>query len=73
MYVADSSNHCIQMFTPEGQYMRTFGSGGAGPGELYYPAGVAIDGDRVYIAECNNHRVSVFSTEEKFLKLFGHK
>ena len=48
-----------------------FGSKGAGPGELYRPKGVAIDGDRIYIAESDNHRVSVFSTDGKFLKSFG--
>jgi len=73
VYVADYSNHRIQVFTPEGQYLRTFGSKGAGPGELHDPAGVAIDGDRVYVAEVNNHCVSVFSTEGKFLKSFGYK
>ena len=52
--------------------MRMFGSEGVGPGELCYPAGVAIDGDQVYITEYGNHRVSVFSTEGKFLKSYGH-
>ena len=73
VYVADSSNRRIQVFTPEGQYVRKFGSKGAGPGELCEPAGVAIDGDLVYVAESGNHRVSVFSAEGKFLKSFGHK
>ena len=31
VYVADSSNRRIQVFTPEGQYLRTFSSKGAGP------------------------------------------
>jgi len=53
--------------------VRMFGSKGAGPGELYRPKGVAIDGDRIYVAESDNHRVSVFSTEGKFFKSFGCK
>ena len=73
MYVAEYNNHRIQVFTPEGQYLRMFGSKGAGPGELCVPAGVAINGDRVYVAEITNNRVSVFSTEGKFMKSFGRK
>ena len=72
MYVAEYNNHRIQVFTPEGQYLRML-SKGAGPGELCRPAGVAIDGDQVYVAEGGNHRLSVFSTEGKFLKSFGVK
>jgi len=73
VYVADYSNLRIQVFTPEGQYLRTFGSLGAGPGELGKPEGVAIDSDLVYVTEYGNHRVSVFSTKGKFLKSFGCK
>jgi len=69
----DSCRYRIQVFTPEGQYLRTFGSKATGPGELCDPRGVAIDGDRVYIAEYGNHRVSVFNTEGKFLKSYGCK
>jgi len=68
VYVADSDNHHIQVFTPEGQYLRMFGSEGAGPGELCGPGGVAINDDGVYVTEYHNHRVSVFNTEGKFLK-----
>jgi len=71
VYVADHYNHRIQVFTPEGQYLRMFGSEGAGPGQLRDPTGVAIDGDRVCVTEVGNHHVSVFNTEGKFLKSYG--
>jgi len=61
------------VFTPEGLYLRKFGSEGAGAGQLSFPTGIAIDGDRVYVAEHGNNRVSVFSTEGRFLKSFGQK
>jgi len=53
--------------------LRKFGSEGAGAGQLSFPTGIAIDGDRVYVAEHGNNRVSVFSTEGRFLKSFGQK
>ena len=73
MYVADYNNHRIQVFTPEGRYVRMFGSRGAGPGELCDPRGVAIDGNRIYVVEYGNQCVSVFNTEGKFLKSFSCK
>ena len=67
VYVADHSNHRIQVFTPEGQYLSGIGMC---PGELSYPVGVAIDGDRVYVTENVKNRVSVFSIEGRS---FGRK
>ena len=34
LYIVDSSNHCIQVFTPEGRFVRKFGKEGSGEGEL---------------------------------------
>ena len=67
-YVADHSNHRIQTFTPDGQFLQKFGTG-----QLQRPISIAIHGDMVYVAEGDQHRVSVFSSEGKFLKSFGAK
>ena len=68
IYVAEFSNHRIQTFTPDGQFLQKFGSG-----QLQSPSSIAIHGDMVYVAEYDHHRVSVFSSEGKFLKSFGVK
>ena len=36
-------NHRIQKFTPEGQFVCSFGTMGSQPGQLYCPAGVTVD------------------------------
>lgn len=54
VYVVDKEcNIGIQIFTPDGQYLRKFGSEGSGQGELGSPIGIAIDDqDIVYVTEC---------------------
>lgn len=73
VYVADSLNHRIQVFSPEGKFLRMFGKFGKGEGELSWPVAVAVDDPRgtVYVSEHRNHRVSVFTPEGKHLLSFG--
>ena len=66
VYVVDLNNHRIQTFTPDGQFLKKFGTG-----QLQYPLSIAVHGDLVYVVEGDQHRVSVFSFEGKFLKSFG--
>ena len=72
VYVADTNNHRIQVFTAEGRFLRMFGRRGQGKGELNSPIGVAINtSDMVYVSENNNHRVSVFTSEGQLVTSFG--
>ena len=55
VYVADHGNHRIQKFTPEGQFVCSFGTEGSQPGQLYGPSGVTVDdNDLVYVNDCND-------------------
>jgi DNA-binding beta-propeller fold protein YncE len=59
--VADCANHRVQRFTPEGRWLSSLGSLGAGPGELKYPMGVAVGSDgSIYVSEWGNNRVQRF-------------
>ena len=62
VFVADTANHRIQIFSKSGAYLRTIGGNGAGTRlkELSRPYGVALAGGRVYVADQSNHRVLVF-------------
>jgi DNA-binding beta-propeller fold protein YncE len=71
VYVTDTNNHHIQVFTAEGGYLRQFGHG-KGNGKLNSPTGIAIDSDNVaYVTEYRNFSVLVFTCEGKFLMLIG--
>ncbi len=69
LYVADGyGNSNIHRFSPEGEYIGSFGSPGRGPGQFVVPhsVAVALDG-RIYVADRENHRVQVFTPEREFL------
>ena len=72
VYVADTHNHRIAIFTLEGQLVHTIGSQGSGPGQFNYPSAVAIspDGD-MFVADWNNHRIQVFTAEGVYKREFG--
>jgi tripartite motif-containing protein 2/3 len=59
--VAEYGNDRVQVFGPDGRVVRSFGSPGAGPGQLDGPYGVAVDGEgKMLVADNDNNRVQVF-------------
>jgi len=65
VYVADTGNKRIRVYTSTGQFVRDIGSGGSGPGQLDEPTGLAIHPDgRLFVADTWNRRVSVFNTND---------
>ena len=74
IYVADTSNHRIQVLNRDLTISHQFGGEGSKPGQLSYPYDVAIGKDStVYVVERGNHRVQVFSADGKYLRHFGVK
>jgi hypothetical protein len=71
VYVADSRNHRIQVFTHRGDYVEETGAYGQADGFFYQPRGVAVDATRVYVADTLNHRVQVFLKDWTFLAKWG--
>jgi sugar lactone lactonase YvrE len=43
VYVADSCNHRIQIFSSDGKFIRAHGKAGTGKGELSYPYDICVD------------------------------
>ena len=74
VYVADSGNHRIQVFTSGGKFLKLFGKHGSREGELGFPVALAIGNTGVlYVSENENHRVSVFTISGKFLSFLKNK
>jgi sugar lactone lactonase YvrE len=72
VYVADSCNHRIQVFSPTGEFIRAYGHAGSGPGQLSYPYDVQIDhAGRQYVCEFGNSRIQIFDRDGKPLELLG--
>jgi DNA-binding beta-propeller fold protein YncE len=58
VWVADISNHRVQVFTESGEYITQYGSSATGSGQPEYPMGVAVDpsGD-VHVTDLGNDDV----------------
>jgi DNA-binding beta-propeller fold protein YncE len=72
IYIADSCNHRIQIFSRDGQWLKTYGKAGRGLGELSYPYDVRVDRTgRQYVCEFGNSRIQVFGTNNEPLEIIG--
>lgn len=72
IFVSDGDNHRIQVFSPSGQFLRSFGQKGTAPGEMLRVHAIyfAPDG-RLYAADVDNSRIMVFSNAGKLLFEWG--
>jgi streptogramin lyase len=62
VYVSDSGNDRVQVFTPQGRFIRQFGSYGSGKGQFYFTADLAVDGSgNVYVTDDQSQTVAKFS------------
>ncbi len=71
LWIADTGNHRVQVWTIHGEFVRAFGAFGSASGELNAPHGIAVDGERVVVADTLNDRVQVFDREGHSLLRFG--
>lgn len=72
VFVADRTNHRIQVFSPSGAFIRTFGTQGSANGQMNAPNDVAVDAaGNVFVADTLNDRIDVFTTTGTFVRKFG--
>jgi DNA-binding beta-propeller fold protein YncE/Tfp pilus assembly protein PilF len=72
LYVADTYNHRIQVFGPNGHFLHTFGVEGAQRGALLRPRGLAWGPKHLlYVADTGNHRIQAFNQQGEVVMVLG--
>jgi predicted membrane-bound mannosyltransferase/DNA-binding beta-propeller fold protein YncE len=74
VYVADTWNHRVQKFTPEGQFVTMWGFFGQAesPQGFWGPRGLTVDqNNRIYLTDTGNKRIVVFTSDGSFVTEFG--
>ncbi|MEF3275156.1 MAG: TIGR03663 family protein [Chloroflexus sp.] len=72
IYVADTLNHRIEVFAPDGSLRRNFGSQGNGLDQFYEPRGLAFDAQgNLYVADTWNARIVKYSPDLRPLASWG--
>ena len=72
VYITDCDNNRVQVFTPEGEFLREIKA--TPKGSVKYPYAIAIDSsDNVYVSEADNHCVHIFNSRGEFLTSFGSR
>lgn len=67
--VTDCRNHCVRIFSSDGEPLKTFGSRGIQDGQLQYPHGLCTDSrGNILVADSLNNRVCRFSPNGKFME-----
>jgi hypothetical protein len=74
IYVCDSKDHCIKIYSAQGEYIKSIGKKGQGPGELLGPRYMGFGPDKkLFIYEPNNRRISTFNTTGEFISSFNYR
>lgn len=76
VYIADTWNHRIQKFSPEGEFITMWGYFGQAerPDAFWGPRDVVVDPEgRVIISDTGNKRIVVFGPDGEFISEFGEE
>ena len=70
--VVECGVHCVSIFAPSGEKIRSFGFQGCGLGQFQTPEGVDIDDDgNILVADYGNNRIQKFSADGRFIATVG--
>jgi len=81
VYVADTWNHRIVVFSPDGAFLRAWGqffdaaddpaASQTNAGMFYGPRGITAFGGQIYVTDTGNERVQVFAEDGTFIRALG--
>ena len=70
--MSEFGGHCVSVFSPSGEKIRSFDTQGSGPGQFHGPRSVAIDSEGdILVADGSNHRIQRFTSEGQYSASVG--
>lgn len=74
IYVTDTGDACIKVFSDVGDFLRKIGGFGKHPGQFVRPKGVAVDRQgRLFVVDAAFENVQIFNKNSNILMHFGGK
>jgi len=74
LYVVDGGNFRVQVFSPEGEYLRSFGSIGRQGGQFSRPKGIGVDKQgNVYVVDTAFGNFQIFDSDGQLLMAVGSR
>ena len=73
IYVADTAEHDIKVFTGDGRFIRKLGRRGTAPGEFNAPTHLAFANGNLYVTDTLNNRVQVLSADGQPVHSIGQR
>ena len=72
IYISDGYvNSRVAKYDRNGDWVKSWGEHGTGPGQFRLPHAIAIDrNNNIYVGDRSNRRIQVFDVEGKFLRMF---
>ena len=67
IYIADLSNHCVQVFSCNGEYIFMFS------GKMNQPIGICVSQNTVFVTQYSGHCINMYELEGKLIKSVGSK
>ena len=70
IFVADGhGNNRIVKFSPEGEFIKEWGTAGSAPGEFNQPHALAMDSEgRLFVSDRENLRIQIFDQDGNFIE-----
>jgi len=69
IFVLDYKLSCVKKFSPDGEYVSTFGGKGEVPGEFVMPLAMVVDrADNVIVWDYGNRRFTIFDDEGSLIR-----
>ncbi len=74
MYVTDTDNKKVHVFSVNGEQLFTFGEAGNNPGQFDFPYGISVDSEeKIYVADLYNAKISIFDKNGDFIDYFAEQ